>query len=168
MGTMTRWSGWVGILGLLLLPLSQAAAAAPTIDGQIHGFEIAAQGDGHGAIFVFAFSGTLNGRPTKGSGWIEVFHDPLPTTLGGTAAITGGDGGVLIGWLPLDIDVVVPLPPPDDLLTAVQVDAGVPNVFSVTAKLKIGNRLVGFRTETFAGFLSHVPFPPTIVGTIKP
>ena len=129
----------------------------PTVVGQIQGFEIAAQGDGHGAIFVFSFSGTVNGKKAKGSGWIEVFHDPLPTSSEPEADITGGDGGVLIGLLPLDIDVL------GGQLTFVQ-----PGVFHVVADLKMGNRLLGFRPATFNGALSHLTFPPTIGGAIMP
>ncbi len=158
MKTMTRCSGWVGILSLFLLPLSQAAATAPVIVGQIKGVEVAQQTLDHGAVFVFSFFGTLNGRPSIGSGWIEVSYDRLPTADNTTPGeITGGEGVVWIGLRRFAIDVT------GGQLTF---DTTNPLVFGVTADLMILNSLGESTAEVFTGAISHKTFPPTICGKI--
>jgi hypothetical protein len=156
MRRMMRWVTAVVILGVALSAAGQAQAAAPQIAGKVLGVELLPQFGSHGALFLFAFGGTLDGRPRTGWGWIEVKHDPLPDE-GDYADITGGEGSMSIGLRRFDIDVIdgTLYGEPDDL-------------FDVKAALKIGSQWGGFADHAFAGWLSHQTFPPTIGGSLTP
>ena len=144
----------VVVLGLL----GPARAEAAEITGQIDGFELAAQGGSHGAIFVFGFEGELNGRSRSGWGWIEVLHDPLPEA-GGSTLILGGRGALWIG--PRRFRIVVM----QGVLTSRLAE---PAVFDVTAPLDVAARRGGPEMHLFDGTLSHLTFPPTIGGSVEP
>lgn len=147
----------LGAVVVLLWCADATEAAAPKIAGDVGGLELLQQSGSHGALFVFQFSGTVNGRRSSGWGWIEVFHDPLPE-VGQTAAITGGRGVLWAGFFPFPIDIVggtlVGLP--DDLF----------GLDGLT--LDISNWRRQSALHIFGGVLSHQTFPPTIFGSLAP
>ena len=159
MKTLARWSTAAGIVALLLGLFAPAQATAAEITGEIEGFERAPQCGSHGALFVFAFDGEVNGRSGSGWGWIEVLHEPLPED-GGPTPIFGGRGALWIGWRRFRIDVG------NGLLVSRPSQSG---VFDVAAPLDVRERRGRpVPHDFFDGTLSHLTFPPTIQGTVQP
>lgn len=147
----------VALVIVLLCHAGTVEAAAPRIAGHIWGIELLPQSDSHGALFMFQFSGTANGRWTSGWGWIEVFHDPLPD-IDQTAAITGGRGVLWAGILPFPVDVRG-----GNLVGMAEDLFGLEDL-----KLDISNWRRQSMSHIFGGILSHRTFPPTIFGSLIP
>jgi len=156
-----RMSGSYVVAAVLLVLLGLVApppAGAAELTGGIDGFELAIQSGSHGAVFVFGVEGELNGRPRSGWGWIEVFHGPLPEA-GGTAPILAGRGVIWIGFRRFRVDVLG-----GELFAS----ASQPGLFEVLASIDLCTRRGGRTLHEFGGVLSHLTFPPTIDGWVRP
>ena len=146
------------LLGAVVLAIASVpilAVSNPAITGTISGVELCPQSICGEAVFAGSFAGKIKNRPVAGVFWGGITHDDLPTTVGDTAAITGGT------WM---------------IRTRTQVFAGTVesggtltfnggNTYTVSMTMDLTSGGTG--TLTFNGLLDHNPFPPTIVGTIS-
>lgn len=160
---MSRRCSWAVLLLTLTLGSGRVFAAPPVVSGQINGVELAPQYLFGSAVFVFQFRGTLDGRQKSGFGWVSVNHEELPTELGESSAITGGEGELLIGLTRLNVDVT------GGSLTLI--DPNNPNVFDDVFGVEMDVNICRngqCAAHVFQGPLDHDPFPPTIKGSLGP
>jgi hypothetical protein len=150
--------------GIALFISTSARAAAPQLDGAISGIELAPQSLVGAAVFVFEYHGVVNGQSHKGWGWMAVTHEDLPKDLFESSLITGGFGEIYVGLRRFDVEVY------SGLLTLVDDHntARFDDDFAVEVSVDIGNFFSQTAAHGFEGLLSHVPFPPTIVGELTP
>jgi hypothetical protein len=100
---MRRWFLLMVVqLGLALGLTTQPALAAsrPVISGDLTGQEVCFQFVCGAAIFTGTFKGRVgDDQDVSGTWTVRVTHQDLPTSVGGTAAITGGDWQLLANQL---------------------------------------------------------------------
>ena len=151
---MRRWVSRGVVLALVLSAVPLLAASSPAISGVVSGIELCPQFICGEAIFAGTFAGTIGHKPTTGSFWTGITHEDLPTTTGGTSAITGGT------WMiRTRTKVYSGYVEPGGTLTY-----NGDNTFAVSLTMVVTSGGTG--TMNFTGILDHNPFPPTIVGTI--
>ena len=86
------------VLGLTAQPA--LAVSRPVIEGHLTGTEVCFQFICRAAIFTGTFEGRVGDNPDATGNWtVQVTHQDLPTEVGGTSAITGGDWQLLAGQL---------------------------------------------------------------------
>lgn len=156
------------LLGIALLLLcvspSTVAAKPPLLDGDITGIELAPQSLAGAAVFIFDFQGSVDGRNRRGWGFIAAKHADLPVVEGESSRIEDGFGAIFIGfqWYRVDVNL--------GILTLVD-DHDTPDFdddFHIILPADIRGLFRGRREHVIEGVLSHVPFPPTIVGELSP
>ena len=100
---MQRWLSLVAVQIVLLLGLTTQpvlAASRPVIAGDLTGQEVCFQFICGAAIFTGMFHGQVgNDQGVSGTWTVRATHRDLPTSVGGTAAITGGEWQLLAGQL---------------------------------------------------------------------
>jgi hypothetical protein len=140
---------FVLVVSFSTLPL----VAATTVVGDIAGQELCPQSICGAAVFAGDFVVQINSRPARGFfGAAITYTDPLPSTDGGTTAITGGTFVIHARRAPVSGSV-----------TEGTITANPDNTFGILLTIAIN----GGGTQTFEGLLVHNVFPPTIVGRIQ-
>lgn len=160
---MSRRIGLAAILLTLSFTARSAWAAPPALVGKVTGIELLPQSLFGSALFIFEYKGTVDGKSRSGLGWISVNHEPLPDSLGETAAITGGEGAILVGLTRVRVDVNGGLLTLTDLKDSARFD----DEFAVQLNVDLSRR-GETATHVFSGALDHEPFPPTIEGSLGP
>ncbi len=127
----------------------------PTITGNISGVELCPQSVCGAAIFTGTFQGSVRSRPAAGFFWTAVNHDPLPTYLGQSVAITGGK------WNLSTVLRRFQGPVEGGTLTCSDMDCLTFDVRAVLELIKGGSGKI-----CFSGVLDHTQFPPTVDGQL--
>jgi hypothetical protein len=146
------------VLGLTAPPA--LAVSRPVIEGKVTGTEVCFQFICRAAIFTGTFEGRVGDNPDVTGLWtVQVTHQDLPTEVGGTSAITGGDWQLLA-----------------DQLFGGRVLRGTitylgDDQYSIEANLLLQQG--GNGSLTFTGVLDHRPLnqtppqPPTVSGQLE-
>ncbi len=145
---------------LLAVGPSQQVLAENSFDGQVNGVEIITQDLGGRALFLFRFTGEINGRRRTGIGIIGFNHEPLPGSTGGEAEILSGDGTVYAGFRSYAISKVsgtITIKPDTPFFLIF------PLHFNVQATLRINND-----DHRLDGVLRHDTLPFSFAGALQP
>ncbi len=148
----------------LLLQAVPATAAGPRLDGEISGIELAPQSLVGAAVFIFDYEGLVDGRMRRGWGWVAVNHEDLPVVEGESSLIVGGFGAIHVGLQRFDIEVNFG----SLTLTNINDPSEFDEDYEVLLSVDIRRFFGPPREHAFAGLLSHVPFPPIILGDLMP
>ena len=138
----------------LLGTASLSAHSQTTLNGFVSGVELCEQAVCGSAIFVAGFAGEIADRPAVGLAVGGIIHNALPTVIGATAEITGGQWSIRALRRTLEGEVT-----DGSLIKLSDTQFGV----EMTMKITGG----GSGEATFRAILDHGPFPPTIRGVIQ-
>jgi hypothetical protein len=149
----------VAVVTLLAVGHSQDVLAQ-SLEGQIQGVEVITQDLGGRAVFLFRFTGKVDGRRRTGFGIIGLNHQSLPSDPTASAAILAGDGTVYAGFRAYSISdvegsITVNMSGPFLLIFPLQ--------FNVEADL-----LINDAPHRFSGILRHDTLPFSLQGQLAP
>ena len=147
------------IAGLVLLAIflglwlsARPAAAGSQLSGEVRGWEFCTQSICGSAHFLGLFDGLVTQTDgTEGAWQLSVRHEDLPDPQG-TAAITGGDWRLRVGWRTHF---------QGDMAEGIIYNNG-DESFAVKAKLTE----TGEEARWFYGLLDHSSLPPSVKGCI--
>jgi hypothetical protein len=137
----------------LLGTASLSAHSQTTLNGFVSGVELCEQDVCGLAIFAAGFAGEIADRPAIGLAIGGINHQPLPTNIGQTVLIIGGQWSIRALRRTLEGGVT------GGTLTKLN-----DTQFYVEMEMEITGGGTG--DATFKAILDHGPFPPTIKGVI--
>ena len=150
----------LGIASAIFLTAGQLRqASADSFDGSVNGTELVTQAIGGKAVFIFRFSGEIDGRRRTGIGIVGFNHTPLPDTMDGYAEILHGEGTIYVGFRRYAISQVsgtITVKPDGPFLWIF------PLQFDVDAQLLIKNT-----AHRFQGVLHHDTLPFSLTGQLS-
>lgn len=145
---------------LLTIGQSQHMLAGNTFDGDVNGVELITQDIGGQAVFLFRFTGQINGRQRTGIGIVGFNHAPLPNSSDGQAEISSGNGRIYVGFRSYAIS---------EVKGTITLEKGSPFFFifplhfDVNADLRINNE-----PHSLNGVLRHDTLPFSFAGELTP
>jgi hypothetical protein len=139
-------------LFLIFWLLARPAVAGSHFSGDVEGLEFCTQSICGSAFFLGLFDGQVTEVPATGGVWqLSVHHEELPDPQQ-SAAITGGDWRIRVGWQ-----------------TQFQGEVGKGTLYNngdETFAVKVELTRAGEEAVWFFGLLDHSGLPPSIIGCI--